>query len=194
MVKKRNLTQEKIFDATKQLATVIGIRNITFPKLAEALDIKYPSLYNHFKNMAELKLRLTETLIDELTAILHEKLAGLHGAEAIKMFSDVYLDFAFANASVYELLINVPQTHSTSIIEKNIALNQQIQTILINDYQLESVDVFNKSRMLRSILHGYISLRFKGYFKSTDVSAEESYQAMLADYIFLLNRAKKTDA
>ena len=191
MVKKRNLTQEKIFAATKELAADIGIRNITFPKLAEVLDIKYPSLYNHFKNMAELKLTYTETLIDELTEILSTKLAGLHGAVALKTYCDVYIDFAFANASVYELLINVPQTHSASHNEKNIHLNQLIQQILTEDYPLTEAEVIHKGRMLRSLLHGYISLRFKGYFQALTVSAEESYQAMIADYIFLLESEKK---
>lgn len=54
MVQKRNLTKEKIIEASFLLADEIGLNQITFQKIAEKLDIKYPSLYNHFANIEEL--------------------------------------------------------------------------------------------------------------------------------------------
>ena len=59
MAQKRNLTKEKIIKAAFILADEIGINQLTFPKLAEKLDIKYPSLYNHFNNMDDLKTEMT---------------------------------------------------------------------------------------------------------------------------------------
>ena len=51
MSQKRNLNKKKIIEATFLVADEVGIDNITFPKIAERLGIKYPSLYNHFDNI-----------------------------------------------------------------------------------------------------------------------------------------------
>lgn len=185
MVKKRNLTQEKILQATRQLAEEIGMSAITFPKLAESLDIKYPSLYNHFKNMTELKLILSETLLEELKQQLLGALVGKSGGEAVKIYCQTYLDFAFKNEAVYELLINVPHSHSPKLIEKFVELNQIVQQIL-RFYPLSEEMLVHKSRELRSLLHGFISLRFLGYFQRMDVEAPLSYEKMVEDYISLL--------
>ena len=55
---KRNLTKQKIIEVTFELADEIGLNKVTFQKIAEKLGIKYPSLYNHFKNMENLKLEM----------------------------------------------------------------------------------------------------------------------------------------
>ena len=55
MAKKRNLTKAKILESARNLAEELGVQQLTFQNLAVDLGIKYPSLYNHFKNIAEVK-------------------------------------------------------------------------------------------------------------------------------------------
>ncbi len=43
--------KKKIIQAAFSLADEIGRSQVTFTKIAERLGIKYPSLYNHFKNI-----------------------------------------------------------------------------------------------------------------------------------------------
>lgn len=49
------LTRDKIVQATIKLASEID-SNVSFPRLAEYFGIKAPSLYNHFKNMEEVRV------------------------------------------------------------------------------------------------------------------------------------------
>ncbi|MHC6179727.1 TetR-like C-terminal domain-containing protein [Clostridium sp. JNZ X4-2] len=44
-----------------------------------------------------------------------------------------------------------------------------------------------KSRVLRSLLHGFISLNFLGYFQNP-VSSEDSFQLMIDDFILSVSR------
>lgn len=53
---KRNLTKAKILESARNLAEELGVQQLTFQNLAVDLGIKYPSLYNHFKNIAEVKM------------------------------------------------------------------------------------------------------------------------------------------
>ena len=53
---KRNLTKAKILESARNLAEELGVQQLTFQNLAVDLGIKHPSLYNHFKNIAEVKM------------------------------------------------------------------------------------------------------------------------------------------
>lgn len=190
MTQRRNLSQAKILQATRDLAKEIGMSQITFPKLAASLNIKYPSLYNHFKNMGEVKFVLTKELIDQLKERLLSGLVGKSGPDALRTYCQLYHDFAFENASVYELLINIPHSHSEVLIEKNMELNRILQKIMAY-YPLDEVSILNKSRMLRSMLHGYISMRFLGYFQNNLSPADDSYHVMVEEFISLLEELPK---
>ena len=67
-MKKRNLSQEKIIACFRGLAEEMDVQQVTFQHLAKALDVKSPSLYNHFKNMRDVKTALTAKLLQELNA------------------------------------------------------------------------------------------------------------------------------
>ena len=165
MAKKRNLTKAKILESARNLAEELGVQQLTFQNLAVDLGIKYPSLYNHFKNIAEVKNALVDLLIQELNDALRRALVGKSGAEAIRIYAETYQQFAFENSAVYELLISVPKTQ-----------NQHEERL-------------HKSRELRSLIHGYITLRFLGYFQREEATPEESYRRMIEDFIVSLEVA-----
>ena len=79
-------------------------------KIAEKLGIKYPSLYNHFANMDNLKIKMTVYFLKELNLKLMQKLIGKSGEDAIREFAYVYRDFAFENKTGYALFMNIPST------------------------------------------------------------------------------------
>jgi hypothetical protein len=63
-----------------------------------------------------------------------------------------------------------------SIIKKLLGFYTKDETLLIH-----------KGRALRSLLHGYVSLCFLGYFQNP-VSLEDSFQFMLDDFILSISR------
>ena len=72
-MKKRNLSQEKIIDCFRELAEEMDVQQITFQHLAKRLYIKAPSLYNHFKNIRDVKTALTAKLLQcFLTTFSHK--------------------------------------------------------------------------------------------------------------------------
>lgn len=185
-MQKRNLTREKIIKVTFALADEIGLNQVTFQKIAEKLDIKSPSLYNHFDNMDNLKLEMTMYLVNDLNSILMKSLIGKSGDDAVREFAYVYRDFAFANRTAYGLIMSIPSTKNEkaySLAKETTGLIRQI----LNYYIKDDILLVHKSRELRSILHGFISMCFLGYFKR-DVSIEESFDNMINDFIFSLSR------
>lgn len=185
-MKKRNLSQEKIIACFRGLAEEMDVQQVTFQHLAKALDVKSPSLYNHFKNMRDVKTALTAKLLQELNEALRRSLVGKSGAEALRVYAQVYQSFAFANQAVYELLISVPHTNEEILLEGIYETNQIILQ-LFDAFDLTRKEKTHRSRELRSIIHGYLSLRFLGYFtKEATLSPEESYSWMINDFIATL--------
>lgn len=185
-MKKRTLSQEKIIDCFRELAEEMAVQQITFQHLAKALNIKSPSLYNHFKNIREVKTALTAKFLTELNDQLRRVLVGKSKGEAILAYAQTYQSFAFQNQAVYELLISVPHTNEEILLEGIHETNQIILQIF-DAFSLSKEEKVHRSRELRSMIHGYLSLRFLGYFTNEpNVSPEESYVWMIDDFIATL--------
>lgn len=181
MVQKRNLTKEKIIEAAFVLADEIGLDQITFQKIAEKLNIKYPSLYNHFTNIEELKIKMTVYFLSNLNSRLMERLIGKSGETAVREFAYVYREFAFENKSGYRLYMNIPSTEDDEVKRLSKEINAIIHKILAF-YSEDETLVIHKSRELRSFLHGFVSLSSHGYFQNP-VNLEESFKLMIDDFI-----------
>jgi AcrR family transcriptional regulator len=185
-MQKRNLTPKKIISVAFLLADEIGLNQVTFPKIAEKLDIKYPSLYNHFTNMDDLRIEMTVSILQALNLKLMQGLVGKSGEEAIREFAYIYREFAFANKTGYKLFMNIPSTENEEINRLGNETGNVIHQILAV-YKNDNTHIIHKSRALRSILHGFISLYSLGYFQG-DANLEDSFRLMIDDFIFSLSR------
>ena len=160
------LTRDKIVQATIELAGKIGLSNVSFPRLAEYFGIKAPSLYNHFKNMEEVRVATAVYLQKELNYEL------THAMESYKRFAEKY-------EAVYEL-INV--IHHTNNGELEYLAKENIRLVRrsLENFHLSEEENFHISRMFRSTLHGFITLTQLGYFRqSGSISKEESFTYMV---------------
>jgi AcrR family transcriptional regulator len=186
MVQKRNLTKEKIIQVAFSLADENGLNQVTFQKIAGKLGIKYPSLYNHFANIEDLKIKMTVYFLTNLNSKLMEKLIGKSGDTAIRDFAYVYRNFAFENKTGYKLYVNIPSTEDDEVKRLAKETTSIIRKIL-DFYSNDTTFVIHKSRSLRSLLHGFVSLSSHGYFQNP-INLEDSFQLMIDDYILSLSK------
>jgi len=165
------LTRDKIVQATIELAGKIGLSNVSFPRLAEYFGIKAPSLYNHFKNMEEVRVATAVYLQKELNYELTHAMVGLTPLAALRAYAESYKKFAEKYEAVYELINVIHQTNNGELeylAKENIRLVRR------------SLENFHISRMFRSTLHGFITLTQLGYFRqSGSISKEESFTYMV---------------
>ena len=82
---RKNLTKEIIVTEAIDLINQDGYAKFTLQALSRHLDIKAPSLYNHFKNLDEINVEVFKKLVNEysplnlhtLTACAEKKQFGL---------------------------------------------------------------------------------------------------------------------
>ncbi|MCL2112435.1 TetR/AcrR family transcriptional regulator [Lactococcus protaetiae] len=173
------LTREKIVQATVELAGKIGLGNVSFPRLAEYFGIKAPSLYNHFKNMEEVRVATAVYLQRALNYELTHAMVGLNPLDALRAYAESYKKFAEQYESVYELVNVIHQTNNAELeflAKENIRLVRRS----LDNFNLTEDENFHISRMFRSTLHGFITLTQLGYFRNSgSISKEESFDYMV---------------
>ena len=186
-MQKRDLTKEKIIQVSFSLADEIGLNQLTFQKIAKKLNIKHPSLYNHFTNMDSLKIEMTVYLLNELNQKLMQRLIGKSGDVAIKEYANVYKEFAFENTTAYKLLMSIPSTENSELFNLAKETTRIIRQILVF-YIKDEIRLIHKIWTLRSLLHGFVSLYSLGYFHNNEVTLDESFESMIDDFISSLSK------
>ena len=176
------LNQEKIVLATIDLAKKIGLSNVSFPRLAEYFEIKSPSLYNHFKNMEEVRVATAVYVHRILNHQLTQSMIAKKPADALHAYAECYRNFADEYAAVYELINMIRQTRNEELIELS---NENIRLIgrSLESFHFSRAEVLHKSRAFRSSLHGFVTLSQLGYFQRGEASKEDSFEYMVAEFL-----------
>ncbi|MBZ2200421.1 MAG: WHG domain-containing protein [Lentilactobacillus hilgardii] len=181
-MKKRDLTSQKVIQTYIALADEASLREVTFPRIAERLGIKAPSLYNYFKNLSDLKVQTAIYLHTALYKRLTEELIGQNGGQALRTYALVYRKFANDYHSVYELLNTIPSFDNDELASIG-RKNNQIITKILKSFSLSDKELLIKSRAFRSLLNGYIILKQLGYFQNDRLNDEESFSSVIDEFI-----------
>ena len=170
---KKGLSRECIVDAAAQLAEDKGLANLTLHELAGALGVKTASLYNHLQGMPELNARLTERAFERMLEALRQAEGELCGGPALRALAGAYREFARSQPQLYKVMLAVPRFQETRIVAQKQSFMELFRRVLL-PYGLSEQERVHMSRMLRSSLHGFVSLEAAGFF-AYPVEADESY-------------------
>lgn len=163
-----------------------GIDALSMRTLAEALEIKAPSLYRHFADRSALE----DAIADEGARLLHDALEQValdaSPSEAVRNAANAYLEFARSRPALYDLLSTRPQPSSG-----NPKALWKLVLELIGGLTTNPDDTAG-AVALWSFLHGYTSLERSGSFGQS--GARGGFDAGLEAIIAGLPRAGKPPA
>ncbi|WP_088071650.1 TetR/AcrR family transcriptional regulator [Gottfriedia luciferensis] len=166
-----------------------GWEVLTISYLAKKLTIQPPSIYNHVKNLEELKNNIALFGIKQLYDQLRDAIEGKVDEEAIYSLAFAYLDFARNHPGLYKATLS-PKT--TIVEEYGIVANNILKLIFatLKPYELSEIELIHSVRGLRSILHGFISLENNEGF-GIDIPINESVIFVLRNYVQQLKSHSK---
>lgn len=177
-----------ILEATGELADHYGMQEVTLANLAKRLNIRPPSLYNHFDGLPGLKKKLAIYGIEKLYDKLAQSAIGVSGEEAAIALSKAYVNLDRNHPGIYEaaLLASVPGDEDVQQAGAKIV---DLTVRVLHTYHLERDDAIHAVRGLRSILHGFSSLeQNRGFNLALD--ADESLNIIIK--AFLTGMAERT--
>lgn len=154
----------KILEAAGELADQQGIQEVTLANLAKKLNIRPPSLYNHFDGLPGLRKKLAIFGIEKLYGNLAQVAIGVSGTDAILSISQAYIEFARKHPGMYEATLLAPDPEDEDV-QKAGAKIVNLSVQVLSAFHLEGDRALHAVRGLRSILHGFSSLEQRGGFK-----------------------------
>jgi AcrR family transcriptional regulator len=176
------LNKNTIILAAAELANEHGSGYVTLALLAKKLNIKPPSLYNHFDGLPGIKRELAIFSLEKLYNSLVEGAKGKpQGEEAVMALSQVYLTFARRNPGLYEFALAAPDPADELVHEAGKKIVGLVVTA-IQPFGLKDEEAIHAVRGLRSLMHGFASLEQKGGF-GMPLDLDESYQLAVTAFI-----------
>lgn len=160
-------TKEAVIKATSDLADEKGLNNVSLKSVAEELNIRTPSLYNHIESLDKLLLEVAHHGMRIMNERMTKVAVGKIGKEAIKLVSIEYLNYMIEHPGVYET-IQWSVWHRT---EETAAIFQNYLSLLITLIQscnLKKDKTFEILNMLTGIIHGYTTLQLGHAFSEPD--------------------------
>ena len=176
------LTKEKVIDAALNLANTQGLEHLSLKDLAKELNIKPPSLYNHVKNIAELRLELHKRGLQEFKSLMQKAIMGQSGEAALKALAIAYRNFAKENPALFFASLDTVEdkpelyTLGSEVLE--------IFSAVFIAFKLKDQALIHAIRTYRAALTGFIYLELKGSF-GMNVSIDESFNQLIEGQLLI---------
>ncbi|MGO5028347.1 TetR/AcrR family transcriptional regulator [Candidatus Agathobaculum pullicola] len=187
---RKGLSRDTIVDAAAALAEEKGIENLTLRELADALDVKPASLYNHLQGLPELNVRLAECALDRLMDTLGQAVDIRPVPAALRALAAAYRSFAHEQPQLYRAMMLLPQFSDPGLVAHKQAF-MDLFVRMLAPLDLPAEERVHLSRLIRSTLHGYISMEAAGFFRSPLAAADESFERVTE---WLCEQIERTEA
>jgi len=165
-----------------EIADQDGFYEVTLTRVAQKLNIRPPSLYNHIDGLQELRKQMAIYGLHELYAALLEANASVKELDqGLHAIGEAYVGFARRHPGLYEATFQAPDPSDPEVerVSTDIVL---FAVHFLSSYGLEGDEVIHATRGLRSLLHGFASLEQKGEFRM-HLKRDESLHVIIDTFI-----------
>ena len=169
------LSEDRVVEEAELLADEGA--SVTLVELARRLGVQVPSLYKHVSGADDLHRLMSIRARNEFADVLARAAVGKSGGDAIEALSIAYRDWASAHPGRYATTLRAPAADDP---EDLAASSRAIQVIFdaLGGYGLTELELIDATRLIRSSLHGFVTLTAAGAFALPDL--DRSFGRMIA--------------
>lgn len=186
------LDDEVILRAAGELADAEGFEQLSLLRLAERLHVRSPSLYKHIAGLDDVRRGLALLGARSLYVRLGRAAIGKSGAEGVRAVSAAYRAFAYEHPGLYAAMQRAATPDDAALG----AVSEEILGVLravLAPWRLDETSLIHSIRMIRSLLHGFVSLEAVGGF-GIPIDLEQSYDYALSVFLEGLDRTASSDS
>ncbi|WP_300677565.1 TetR-like C-terminal domain-containing protein [Nocardioides sp.] len=182
---RRGLTAEGIGVEGADLADEVGLAEVTISRVARRLGVRVPSLYAHLAGTEELMLWVTAVSLDDLAERVSAEIAGRSGIEALRAYADAFRAFAREHPGRYEASRRRVAGDAEGLETAREAAisagrrHAELVAALLRGFAVTGDDVVHATRLIGSVIHGFVSLEAAGAFDHSTPAPEESWHRAL---------------
>lgn len=189
---RKGVNREKIIVAAAELSEEKGFNQLSVLDLAQKLEIKSASIYNHFANLEEIEQALGDYAVCQLINEMQTALTGKVRAEAIRAVADAYVSFAGQHPALYKAFIASHMVRKQEI-EKNIRTVVLLIFEAFNTYELTEEQCVHWGRIMRSMLHGFAAVEGAGWFSHLPYNIGDTIAMGIENIIVSVEAMERTN-
>lgn len=174
---KNNISDELIIETSARIANKVGLDNLSLKIIAEELNIKSPSLYNHISSLNEIKSQLMVYGWKQIEEKMIDSAVGVSGYEALRNMCNVFYDYATNNKGIFTAMLWYNKYESD---EKENATTRLFNMLfkIMKSLNITDENINHIIRTLRGFLEGFSLLVNNNAF-GNPISIKESFDLSL---------------
>jgi AcrR family transcriptional regulator len=173
--------------AAGRIADAEGLEAVTLARVAAELGVRPPSLYNHVDGLAGLRRAMARAAVDELAAAIRDAAVGRARADALRAVAVAIREFARAHPGRYPLTVRAPPPGDEA---GRAAAARAIEPLLavLAGWAIEGDAAIHLVRVLRSCVHGFVSLETAGGF-GLPLDVDRSFELLIEALVAAMEAA-----
>ncbi len=182
------MTLESVVAAAAQIADRDGLEALTLARLASALGVKPPSLFNHVNGMPALRRELRLLALRELGEALACSAIGKSRGDGVRAMAAAYRAFVRKHRGIYAETLSAIDEDDRELAAAADRIIGVCMSVM-NGYSLTRREAIHAIRALRTIGHGFASLEAARGF-GMPINIDESYAWLVNNFIAGLDAAQ----
>jgi AcrR family transcriptional regulator len=167
-------SDEAIVTAAKRIVETAGIEALSMQAVAEAVDVRPPSLYKRFTDREALVRSVQHRAFGDLRSVLERVPRDRPAAERLERMAHAYRAFARRHKRLYAAMFAGTMAFEGEDLSVRAAatapLLECIRSLVRND------DVLPVARLFTAFAHGFVSMELAGAFRlGGDIDEAFSY-------------------
>jgi AcrR family transcriptional regulator len=192
MPRRRGLDRRALVGEAAVLADERGLDFVTMSNLAERLNVRAPSLYNHIESAGDLQSQLAAFALQALADEFARAAIGRNGTAGLIAIANAYRNFAKQHPGMYSATLRAPRPGDAAMQKISEEMLEVLRAILA-PFDLDEDRSIHAMRGFRSLVHGFVSLEAAGGFGLTQ-SIDESFEFVVLSFIAGLRDATHAPA
>jgi AcrR family transcriptional regulator len=176
-VPRRGLDRARVVDAAAEIADAEGLDAVTLARVAAALGVRSPSLYNHVAGREGLLRGLAAQSTRELATALRRAATGRSGTDAIVAVAEAQRAYARAHPGRYATTVAAP-ADGDRVHEQAAAEALDVLSAVLGGSGLQGEELIHAVRALRSAVHGFAAIEAAGGF-ALAVDRDDSFRRLV---------------
>ncbi len=147
---------------------------VTLGEVARRLEIKTPSLYNHIEGLEQLNREIIIYSANVLSDTENKYIKGKTGEDALYGIFYAYKEFMKNHEGLYRVIMNISKLEITEAARAADIISKPLFTVL-DSFGLGVEESVHYSRIIRSIINGFLVQKKAGFFTKSEICLDKSY-------------------
>jgi AcrR family transcriptional regulator len=171
------LNAVRVVEQAAAIADADGLPEVSLARVAQALGVSAPSLYNHVEGLAGLLHLVTLRGLEELADTIRDAAVGRSGADALRAVGQAYRAYAHAHPGRYAATLSPSDPDDGAVITSDARATRVLTAVLLV-WGFSGDEALHRVRVARAALHGFVAIEAYGGFGPSPDS-DKSFEVML---------------